>query len=102
MHECMIHFIHAFLSLLSLSLSIRLVLLAGDVSPMDVLSHVPLLCEESAIPYIFVPSKVALGLASSTKRPTSCLMLCPKPTSDYTKYYEEVLQETKAALLVAV
>lgn len=31
--------------------------LAGDIAPVDVLSHVPILCEESDIPYIYVPSK---------------------------------------------
>jgi H/ACA ribonucleoprotein complex subunit 2 len=35
------------------------------------------LSEEAQIPYIFVPSKEELGQASATKRPTSCVMVCP-------------------------
>lgn len=54
-----------------------LVILAGDISPLDILSHIPVLCEEQNVPYIFVPSKEALGAASSTKRPTSTVMICP-------------------------
>lgn len=32
-------------------------ILAGDVSPIDVISHIPVLCEENQIPYCYVPSK---------------------------------------------
>ena len=35
----------------------RLVILAGDTSPIDVFSHIPVLCEENQIPYVYVPSK---------------------------------------------
>jgi H/ACA ribonucleoprotein complex subunit 2 len=47
---------------------------------MDILSHIPILCEETDNPYVFVTSKDALGAASSTKRPTSCVMICPTGT----------------------
>lgn len=30
------------------------------------------------MPYVFVTSKEELGNASSTKRPTSCVMICPQ------------------------
>lgn len=52
-----------------------LVVLAGDISPMDVLTHIPLLAEENGSGYIFVPTKESLGAASCTKRPTSCVMI---------------------------
>lgn len=52
-----------------------LVVMAGDISPMDVLTHIPLLAEENGSGYIFVPTKESLGVASSTKRPTSCVMI---------------------------
>ena len=35
------------------------------------------MCEDAQIPYVFVPSKEELGHASATKRPTSCVMVCP-------------------------
>merc|ERR1711865_604445 len=37
--------------------------IAGNISPMDVISHLPILCEEKSIPYIFVRSKEELGAA---------------------------------------
>ncbi|PJF19477.1 DNA repair protein [Paramicrosporidium saccamoebae] len=52
----------------------------GDVSPIDVLTHIPVLCEEANIPYAYLPSKVELGAAGSTRRPTCCVMI-PEPKS---------------------
>ncbi|KAF4574589.1 hypothetical protein EYR36_005937 [Pleurotus pulmonarius] len=54
-----------------------LLILAADINPIDIISHLPVLSEEAQIPYIFVTSKEELGHASSTKRPTSCVMVCP-------------------------
>ncbi|MCJ1236960.1 snoRNA-binding protein [Varicellaria rhodocarpa] len=51
------------------------VVLAADISPMDVISHIPVLCEDHGVPYIFVPSRAELGAAGSTKRPTSVVMV---------------------------
>ena len=51
---------------------------AGDISPIDVICHLPVLCEEAGVPYVFVPSKSELGQAALTKRPTSCIMIVPK------------------------
>ena len=36
-----------------------ILVLAANIYPMDVISHIPVLCEENKIPYIFVSSKVA-------------------------------------------
>ncbi|KAK3716050.1 snoRNA-binding protein [Vermiconidia calcicola] len=55
-----------------------IVVLAADISPMDVISHIPVLCEDHGIPYVYVPSRAELGAAGSTKRPTSVVMVKPK------------------------
>ena len=39
----------------------KLVVIAEDVDPPEVVAHLPLLCEERKIPYIFVPSKQKIG-----------------------------------------
>jgi len=41
----------------------KLVIIAEDVDPPEVVAHLPLLCDERKIPYIFVPSKEKLGNA---------------------------------------
>ena len=55
-----------------------IVILAADISPMDVISHIPVLCEDHGIPYVYVPSRAELGAAGATKRPTSIVMVTPK------------------------
>jgi large subunit ribosomal protein L7Ae len=39
----------------------KLVIIAEDVDPPEVVAHLPLLCEERKIPYVFVPSKEKVG-----------------------------------------
>ena len=53
--------------------------LAGNISPIDVITHVPVLCEDAGVPYIYVPSKEALGAAGGTKRPTSVMLVLLEP-----------------------
>ncbi|KAI0024118.1 L30e-like protein [Xylariomycetidae sp. FL0641] len=66
------------------------VVLAGDISPMDVISHIPVLCEDVNAPYIFVASRAELGAAGSTKRPTSVVMVTEKPSGGGKKSLEKV------------
>jgi H/ACA ribonucleoprotein complex subunit 2 len=77
-----------------------LVIIAGDISPGDVISHIPVLCEDSKVPYIFIPSKEDLGSAGATKRPTSCVMIVPgskggdkSKVEDYKENYDEVVKD---------
>ena len=37
------------------------VVMAADANPIEILLHIPLLCEDKNIPYVFVRSKQALG-----------------------------------------
>lgn len=50
-------------------------MLAGDISPIDVISHLPVLCEDAALPFVFTASKAELGAAAATKRPTSVVFV---------------------------
>ena len=53
----------------------KLVVIAEDVDPPEVVAHLPLLCEERKIPYVFVPSKDKLGTSSGINVPaaSSCI-----------------------------
>jgi large subunit ribosomal protein L7Ae len=42
----------------------KLVVIAEDVDPPEVVAHLPLLCEERKISYVFVPSREKLGISS--------------------------------------
>jgi len=39
----------------------QLVVIACDVDPEEIVMHLPPLCEEKNVPYVFVPSKEELG-----------------------------------------
>ncbi|MFW6376057.1 MAG: 50S ribosomal protein L7Ae [Thermoplasmatota archaeon] len=42
----------------------KLVVMAEDVTPPEILAHIPLLCDEKDVPYSYVPSKKELGAAT--------------------------------------
>jgi large subunit ribosomal protein L7Ae len=42
----------------------KLVVIAEDVTPEEVVMHLPLLCDEKKVPYTYVPSKLELGKAA--------------------------------------
>jgi large subunit ribosomal protein L7Ae len=42
----------------------KLVVIAEDVNPPEIIMHIPMLCEEKSIPYVFVPKKTELGAAA--------------------------------------
>lgn len=41
----------------------KVVVIAEDVNPEEIVMHLPILCEEKGIPYVYVPSKTELGKA---------------------------------------
>ena len=53
----------------------KLVVMAGDITPEEVLAHIPLLCEEKGIPYTYVPSKQELGNAAGLEVPTASIAI---------------------------
>ncbi|MEM3980433.1 MAG: 50S ribosomal protein L7Ae [Ignisphaera sp.] len=42
----------------------KIVVIAEDVDPPEIVAHLPLLCEEKKVPYLYVPSKKRLGEAA--------------------------------------
>ncbi|MBN2155905.1 MAG: 50S ribosomal protein L7ae [Candidatus Lokiarchaeota archaeon] len=42
----------------------KLVVIAGDVDPPQVVFHLPLICDEKNVPYVFVDTKDDLGKAA--------------------------------------
>lgn len=73
-------------------------IIAGDISPIDVVVHLPIMCEDRRIPYFYVPSKLDLGAAASTKRPTSCILVTPKDNFSEMSLYEKLFKEAQDAL----
>ena len=42
----------------------KLVLFAGDVSPKEIVMHLPMICKEKKVPCVEVPSRAELGAAA--------------------------------------
>ena len=53
--------------------SAKLVLVAQDTSPKEVVMHIKPLCDEKKVPYVEVPSKEDLGSASGLMVSTSAV-----------------------------
>jgi len=53
----------------------KLVVMAEDVTPEEVLVHMPILCEEKKIPYTYVPSKEELGSAAGLNVATAAVAI---------------------------
>jgi H/ACA ribonucleoprotein complex subunit 2 len=75
-----------------------LCLLAADVSPVDVYSHIPVLCEENGVPYIFVRSQLELGQATASNNPTSvAVLVSPEDSPDLKEKYDALCELVRQA-----
>lgn len=53
----------------------KLVVIAEDVDPAEVVMHLPIICDEKKIPFVYVPSKAELGKASGIDVPTGAIAI---------------------------
>jgi large subunit ribosomal protein L7Ae len=52
-----------------------LVVIAEDVEPAEIVAHLPPLCDEKKIPYVYVPTKRELGAAVGIAVPTAAIAI---------------------------
>jgi large subunit ribosomal protein L7Ae len=69
----------------------QLVIIAEDVEPPEVVMHIPALCDEKKIPYVYVPSKIELGRASGIDVP--CASIAIVEAGEGKEQLKEVLKE---------
>ncbi len=67
----------------------KLVVIAEDVEPPEVVAHLPLLCEERKIPYVFVPTKEKIGTAIGIDVPAASA--CIVKEGDATGLIKEIV-----------
>lgn len=77
----------------------RIVIFAGDVTPIDIMCHLPAVCEEKGIPYTYIPSRADLGAAMGVKRGTVALLV--RENNEYKDLYDD-LKADVAALPIPV
>lgn len=67
----------------------KLVIIAEDVEPPEVVAHLPLLCEERKIPYVFVPTKEKIGVAMGIDVPAAAASIVKE--GDATGLIKEII-----------
>jgi U4/U6 small nuclear ribonucleoprotein SNU13 len=58
------------------------IVLTADTEPLEILLHLPLLCEDKNVPYVFLPSKAALGRACGVSRAVIAASVTSNEASD--------------------
>ncbi len=70
----------------------KLIVMAQDVEPEEVMMHLPVLCDEKKVPYSYVPSKSELGKAAGLEVPTSSIAIVEE--GEAKKFIEEIAKQT--------
>ena len=65
------------------------VVLAADAEPLEILLHLPLLCEDKNVPYVFVLSKLALGRACGVSR---SVIACAVTSNEASQLKDQIVQ----------
>lgn len=60
----------------------ELVVLSADANPLAILLHIPLLCEDKNVPYVYVSSKMHLGRACGVSRPVIAASITSNESSE--------------------
>ncbi|MCX8184889.1 MAG: 50S ribosomal protein L7Ae [Sulfolobales archaeon] len=75
----------------------KLVVIAVDVDPPEVVLHLPYLCDEKKVPYIYVPSKKRLGEVSGIQvAAASVAIVEPGAAKDLIEELSKVFQDLRA------
>lgn len=78
--------------------NLGIVVFAGDATPIDVISHLPVYCEDKNIPYIYVPLKRDISQAMGVYRP--CLVVLIKRDDEYGELFDECVNAINQAEIV--
>lgn len=69
----------------------KLVVIAEDVDPPEIVAFLPILCDEKRVPYVYVPSKRDLGAASGLDVAASAVAIVDP--GEGKSYLEEIVKK---------
>ena len=72
----------------------KLVLIAENVSPPEVVAHLPLLCDERKAPYVYVPEKQRIGEALGLTVGSAAAAI--EETGESEKLVAEIVEKLKS------
>ena len=77
----------------------ELILLAADAEPLEIILHLPLLCEDKNVPYVFIRSKAALGRACGVTRPVIAASITTNEGSQLKPQIHKMKEEVEKLLI---
>ncbi|KAK4048712.1 RNA binding protein snu13 [Microbotryomycetes sp. JL221] len=77
----------------------EIIIMTADTEPIEILLHLPLLCEDKNVPYVFVPSKTALGRACGVSRPVIACSLTTSEARELKSQIETVKNQVERLLI---
>lgn len=77
----------------------EMIILAADAEPLEILLHLPLVCEDKNVPYVFIRSKVALGRACGVSRPVIACSITSKDASPLESQITELKDAVEKILI---
>ncbi|MEM5777047.1 MAG: 50S ribosomal protein L7Ae [Candidatus Aenigmatarchaeota archaeon] len=72
----------------------KLVVIAEDVQPKEIIMHLPIICNEKKCPFIYVSSKEELGRAAGINVPTAAA--CIIESGEAKELINEIIQALKS------
>ncbi len=77
----------------------ELIIMAADAEPLEILLHLPLLCEDKNVPYVFVSSKQALGRACGVSRPVIAASIIGSEGSELDSQIQAIKRQIEKLLI---
>jgi large subunit ribosomal protein L7Ae len=71
----------------------QLVIIAADVEPEEVVMHLPMICQEKGVPFIYVPTKKELGGAMSL--PVTCAAVAIEKPGNSTEMIKAIIDKVR-------
>ena len=76
-----------------------LIIMAADAKPLEIVLHLPLLCEDKNVPYVFVESQKHLGRACGVSRPVIACSILTETSEDLQKTIQKLKGEIERLLI---
>mmetsp|Transcript_36534 Transcript_36534/g.60104 ORF Transcript_36534/g.60104 Transcript_36534/m.60104 type:complete len:132 (+) Transcript_36534:137-532(+) len=77
----------------------ELIVMAADTEPIEILMHIPLLCEDKNVHYVFVQSKASLGRACGVTRSVICCSIIYEQDSNLSQQIEKIKAKVEKLLI---
>ncbi|KAI1135903.1 snrnp and snornp protein [Hypoxylon sp. FL0543] len=74
----------------------EIVVLAADTEPLAIVGHLPPLAEDKTVPFVYVPSKTALGRACDYNRPVVAATITRDETSNLTAQINQLKEKIES------